>query len=327
MKVSKGKKPLIKFNKERNKKKAFIFSTTILGRSNKYKKPHFDNEEQMKLFKILNKEINPEIKLDQKTWIEEKIENYINDSKKQVHNERCGSRINFDKQLIEQIVYNQEKSLTLKEIIHRYKDAYKNAKFSYMTFYRCIRRIGFRFVRKSVYNRKANYPKSENVNLLFIQKICECIENNHILLYCDESSFKDNKNTKQIWTIKNNPVKVVNNGRIPSVSVMAIISTTGVIHHKVTMETFTSNDFIDFLFETEKEIKKDQIMREKMENLKITVVLDNAKIHTPRCIKTRLKNSKLNILYQPVYSPFFNCAENLWAMMKRTKSRLIHNNV
>ena len=79
------------------------------------------------------------------------------------------------------------------------------------------------------------------------------------------------------------------------------------------------------LIETSSETLTGQFIFEQFENLSVrlrkltVVVLDNARIHTSRIIKERIKTWQqrgLYIFYLPRYSPHLNIVETLWRKLK-----------
>lgn len=50
---------------------------------------------------------------------------------------------------------------------------------------------------------------------------------------------------------------------------------------------------------------------------KIHVILDNARYHYSRVVKEYLQNSRINLVFLPVYSPHLNLIERLWKLFKK----------
>ena len=50
---------------------------------------------------------------------------------------------------------------------------------------------------------------------------------------------------------------------------------------------------------------------------KIHVILDNAKYHYSKIVQDYLKNSKINLVFLPTYSPNLNLIERLWKLFKK----------
>ncbi len=93
-----------------------------------------------------------------------------------------------------------------------------------------------------------------------------------------------------------------------SINCFALLSRSNEIIYRTTEQTISA----DFVIE--------QFERLSMSITKPTViVLDNARIHTARKVKERIKdwqNRDLYIFYLPPYSPHLNIAERLWKELK-----------
>lgn len=113
-------------------------------------------------------------------------------------------------------------------------------------------------------------------------------------------------------------------GRIPSITTLGIISEKGLMKFKCSSETLKAKDFIDFIKELEEELKfSNDEMRNLYYDKRITIILDNSKLHTSKASIKVLKKSNFNFIFQPAYSPFYNSIENLWSLLKRSRRKHI----
>jgi len=232
--------------------------------------------------------------------------------------------IKFDDELLEQLLNNPDKSITLKEVYVEYKRHYDKAKFSYSTLYRYVtKKMKYKFKNCNIINKKSEYIYSSNVKLYFLESLCKCLLDNHIVLYLDEASFKENSLRKRFWVKKNNQEKKYSNGRTKSISMMVIIGKYGVVNSRLTTNTFDGKGFIDFLKETENMLDNNLEYKQKLKEKRITVICDNSRVHTKKENIKQLKSNGINILFQPIYTPTFNAVELFWAKVKNTKNRII----
>lgn len=109
------------------------------------------------------------------------------------------------------------------------------------------------------------------------------------------------------WQFKNEDVAIeVSRGK--ALNCFGLISRESALHFATTTQKITA----DFVLE--------QLDRFSWHIIKPTViVLDNAKIHTAKKIKERLKywqKRGLYIFYLPPYSPHLNICERLWKELK-----------
>lgn len=233
-------------------------------------------------------------------------------------------KIYFDLNKLETIVLDSNEFLSLKEIKHKYQQLYPESKFCLETLRKYLQReCNIYFKSINIVNNKSINTSADDLICIYSEELSKLINQKHIIMYCDESSFNETNLRKKIL---NNGLKrkvLSNKGRIKSISAMAVISVKGVEHFKLTDSTFKGDDFIDFMNELEDKITKIPEYNEFFYNNRITVICDNARIHTMKKNIKKLKKLKLNILFQPPYSPQVNAIELLWALIKKQKNKRI----
>lgn len=127
------------------------------------------------------------------------------------------------------------------------------------------------------------------------------------LLYGDESQVSEEGYVPYGWQFSDEDIAIeVAKGR--SINCFALISRQNEIIYCTTEQNITA----DFMIE--------QLEQLSMSIIKPTViVLDNARIHTARKVKERIRcwqTRGLYIFYLPAYSPHLNIAERLWKELK-----------
>lgn len=213
-------------------------------------------------------------------------------------------KIVFSDQILNDIINNQEKSLTVKEISDKYRELVPMSNFSNETLKRYIKQnMKYKYQKCLLSNRKQNDEEHKYMHFVYCKLLSEALRNNHQIIYMDESTHNSRPNSIGMWMKKSSGTKRFNNGRIKSVNTIAAVSEFGLIYQESKSETFTSDKFIDFIKNLCYEIQKDNRFKEKFKNRQITLVLDNSKCHTSRKSIRFLKKCKLNCLFQPSYCP------------------------
>lgn len=131
------------------------------------------------------------------------------------------------------------------------------------------------------------------------------------LFYGDESQVSEEGYVPYGWQFPDEDVAIeVAKGR--RINCFALISRKNEIIYRTTENNITADFIIEQLEKLSMSINKPTV-----------IVLDNARIHTARKVKERLRDWQdrgLYIFYLPPYSPHLNIAERLW---KELKSRWI----
>lgn len=128
------------------------------------------------------------------------------------------------------------------------------------------------------------------------------------LFFGDETQFSEQGYVPYAWQFEDEDIAIkVCKGR--SINCFGLFSRTNQFFYRNSEKTINASFIVQTLDELSFKIKKQTV-----------VVLDNARIHTARKVKERLKiwqNRGLYIFYLPPYSPQLNIIERLWKEMKQ----------
>ena len=160
-------------------------------------------------------------------------------------------------------------------------------------------------------------------DLVYIEKFCELLSEDHELLYLDESSFNNNIISLKCWSRKNQKLKRTNQGRESSNSVMDVINKNGILHYEINEGRNNSTHYVEFMNNLQDKLKEDEFLRKKLNKGLITIILDNARIHTSKYSKKNLKKNQINRVFLPPYKPYLNPIELLWNVIKSKRKRKI----
>lgn len=92
-------------------------------------------------------------------------------------------------------------------------------------------------------------------------------------------------------------------------SVIAAISKRGLLNYKSQNKPFEKSSFPEFL----KHLKLPP---------RTTLLMDNVSFHYSKDVKAWAHENKINLLYTPPYSPWFNPIENFFSFVKSSYRRL-----
>ena len=130
-----------------------------------------------------------------------------------------------------------------------------------------------------------------------------------VLAYVDEVGFSAVHPNRSAWTPKGER-HLIEAKRGKRLNVMAALLSSGDLFSVKLWQTTTSDIFVGFLG-----LLKEHVVKP------LTVILDNASIHTAKRIRpflTLLKKRGLTLYFLPPYSPELNRIEKLWHKTKHT---------
>jgi putative transposase len=134
------------------------------------------------------------------------------------------------------------------------------------------------------------------------------------ILFVDESMIRDYQAISRVWFAKGQQKVVPTYGKHHGAKLIGALDyETGEVFCTQELQ-YTANEFLSFL----------EKLLEKYPDQKLTIILDNAKIHHAKLIQPFLEKNKavLTLLYLPHYSPQLNLIEGLWGWLK---SSVINN--
>jgi len=239
------------------------------------------------------------------------------------------TKIFFDKELILKILNENEYYCpSLKEIKQEYQKIRKNHKFSITSLRRYLRNtLKLRFKKAILINSRLKREEYTLCYKIYIRKLLLIMKQKHLIIFIDECSFGEKSLTKKIWCNDRINNFKYNYGRIGSVSIMGAITNNKILHLSFNKGINYAIDYYGFLEDLKKKIKDDPVTKKLYNNNQITIILDNARIHTAKSIRTDIKDFKFNYLYMVPYSPMLNPIELLWSHFKRIRSKTIFKNM
>ena len=137
----------------------------------------------------------------------------------------------------------------------------------------------------------------------------QAADGNLVLAYVDEAGFSAVHPNRSAWTPKGER-HLIEAKRGKRLNVMAALLSNGDLFSAKLWQTATSELFVGFLGLLKKHVVKP-----------LTVILDNASIHTAKRIRPfvdLLNKQGLTLYFLPPYSPELNRIEKLWHKTKHT---------
>ena len=154
-----------------------------------------------------------------------------------------------------------------------------------------------------------NKPSTKTLRNMVVRETLGFFKAGYKFVYLDETGFNNNLIPIYNYSKKGEKAFCLCPKQSKNISVLAAISSSGLIGYQAFQGSVKAKDFGSFL------ITLIQNTPEISNNLAKTVfVFDNARIHHAKLLKPLL--SKLTILYNALYSPFLNPIEEVFGIWK-----------
>jgi transposase len=176
-----------------------------------------------------------------------------------------------------------------------------NIKISISTIYKFLKRLKITYKRvKTKYYYKSIQILQEKINTY--KSIISKISDDKILCI-DETYFDPNLKSNYAWSPSGTPISHYKEVITKKQSLIAIISNTKVLSHKLYNGNINSTRFLSFL--------KDSIGIYKDHY----ILMDNVRFHKTKEVTEYISNCN-SVLYIPPYSPQFNPIEEVFSQIK-----------
>ena len=150
----------------------------------------------------------------------------------------------------------------------------------------------------------------------FALRLADAIFNNEILVYFDSASFNTWVRPRYSWSYYHQPIHIVlQQNRCQNISVLGAISAQFNSRPLLMQaETTNSASMVKFLEQLRLHVPL-------LQNQKITMVLDNASVHSDRQVTAARQRLNIEFMFLPAYTPELNSIERLWSVIKKDFKR------
>uniref|UniRef100_A0A0N5B458 DDE_3 domain-containing protein n=1 Tax=Strongyloides papillosus TaxID=174720 RepID=A0A0N5B458_STREA len=132
----------------------------------------------------------------------------------------------------------------------------------------------------------------------------------HYLLFLYETGFNLHTTNNYGYSPVNiDAYRLFPANRQRNVSLMAIISTNGVLHHKCLVGSYNAESFVEFLDEFFTKFNNGEYNNH-------TIIMDNVKFHHSQITKNYLNQKNSRYQFLPAYSPALNPIEEVFSTLK-----------
>lgn len=213
---------------------------------------------------------------------------------------------------------------TLKQILHKNNFINSSNKISISTVRKVlIKDHNVRHIKLSLTNKNRNNENHKIQQFLYLMRISDLIERDYDFVIVDESTYSQKSNSHYLWWNRKENLPVTTKARTKSYNIITAVTKHEIVYKKILEDTATSESFAVFLEELESKVKCNMKLKESYIKGKITLILDNCKIHTGKESKNYMRDSNLSYLFLPTYSPELSCIEYLFSEVKKNLRRII----
>lgn len=213
----------------------------------------------------------------------------------------------------------EEQQLELKEIVS--KEIFLNSKqvcvlveqrwsiiYTPNAMTKLLKRLGFSYKKPKSVPGKANADKQlEYLNQQLAPALANADENNPVY-FVDAVHMMHNSQAAYGWILKGENKELKQNSSRERVNINGAIS----FHD----QQFIYRNDVTINAESAVNLLK-QIRNEHPIDIKIAIILDNARYNHAKPVKAYAENNNILLLYLPSYSPNLNLIERMWRFLKR----------
>ena len=213
---------------------------------------------------------------------------------------------------------NKRNHISLKKVLHRYAEKTGSCNFSTYTLRRFMRtKLNLRYRKIMTINAKRNENRFIIMKNLFFKKIIDLLHKGKSFVYIDESSFQGYNSRMKTWVDCNSENKCFVPGRFKSVSLIAAMTETEMVHCEVHEKTIKGKDFLSYFK------KLHNLMENKSKELNVfkkkeyVYYLDNATTHCNKEIIEYFIANEINVIFGVPFCPEYNPIELFFSDIKK----------
>jgi len=170
-----------------------------------------------------------------------------------------------------------------------------------------LHRLGYTYKKPKLVPGKGNKEKQEEFAAYYEQFIANK-PTNEAVYFMDGVHPEHNTLAAYGWMRKGKERKLKSNTGRQRINLHGAINIETLDVEIIESEKVNSESTVDLLRKIEKSCPCAQ---------KIHVILDNARYHYSRIVREYLQNSRINLVFLPIYSPHLNLIERLWKLFKK----------
>lgn len=206
-----------------------------------------------------------------------------------------------------------DSTFTQKAIVERLSQC--NIVVSQSTVSRVLHDMEYTRKRLSKIPSERNSDRVLNLRRIYGQEISLIADEN--ILYLDESGFNMHVNKNYGYSPKNSKAyKIVPGNRGRNVSLMCVISNTGIVASELIDGSYNTQLFLAFL-QTK--------LLPRLTERNYTIIMDNCKFHHSSAVNEYCISNSISIRYLPPYSPQLNPIEEFFGCLKARYTNILPN--
>ena len=199
---------------------------------------------------------------------------------------------------------------SIKELSNKYS-------INYSTLIKFIKKeLNFSYRKCSKISIRSLNPSYKNCYIELIQAVSDIINKNGLIIFIDESSFNNYKYNSFRWVSKQKASITL--GPKNQISMNLLLATTKdeIFTYSINTRSNNAEEFLLFIKRVLSKILLGQDLKKSYNNNNVYIFVDNARIHHSKLLMSFLKQTQLNIVYIPPYSPELNLCELVFSYLK-----------
>lgn len=170
-----------------------------------------------------------------------------------------------------------------------------------------LHELGFRYKKPKLIPSGLNFQAQEDF-LEHLEHFMRTKDDTDVVVFYDSSHPQYESETDYGWIKKGEDILLPNHGKRGHVNISGAVD----IERGDVIVDFPEKVNADSTVKT-----LNKIQSYYPEANTINIILDNAASHRSALVKSRIKNSKINLVFLPSYSPNLNLMERVWGLLRR----------
>jgi transposase len=243
---------------------------------------------------------------------------YLNDKKYNSSNKNC-NKITIDDSIVGKIFdKNKNVELTLKKMTMEYNSLSNSEPISMSKYYNNLKKLGYSYKKLSTINPIVTSENSLKKQVALIEYLVTSISENQIVLFADECPLHINIKRTKGWTKHDNYIEnSIGNKRFKRMTLMYLIGTNSKSYWQITYDIVNAEKYWNFIKQGIEYFGKSKSFKKCIDDKNVIILMDNAKVHYRRDIRSNLISHNVKILYSVPYCCHLNPIEICFGMLKK----------
>lgn len=217
-----------------------------------------------------------------------------------------------EEKIVEQ--YVEENLITDSKMVKEFIKLKFNQEYSVNGVIELLKRLGFNYKMTNLIPSKYDGEAQKKFEAKY-EELQKSLQNNEVILFGDGVHPQHNTKCSKAWIKTGKKKEIKSNTGRQRININGVYNAQNQDVIAIESKTINAQTTIELF-------KKIEIFYSKKD--KIYIIVDNAKYYKNYLLKEYLKDSRIELMFLPPYSPNLNLIERLWKLMRKKKINSIY---